>query len=284
MTDTARVKDTLARFGLKPNRALGQNFLANPAKAEAIAQAACEGGLPVLEIGPGLGALTEPLLCRAPKVCAVEIDRAMADALRALFAGHTNLCLIHQDFLKADLPAIYAELGGPFAVAANLPYYVTTPICLRLLSSGLPIPRLVLMAQQEAAERFFARPSSRQYGPLSVLAQHYYEPRPLMELSPADYYPQPDVSSAVALFIRRDTALIPGFLDFLQQAFAQRRKTLYNNLKGIQGAAEALERCHISPSARAESLEPAALAALAAAVGISVDLPGALPPNPRPLL
>lgn len=269
----ARIKEQLQRFDLRPNRALGQNFLACKEKAEAIAAAACAGGFPVLEIGPGLGALTGPLLSRAPKVCAVEIDEAMANALVALFPQEPKLRVIHADFLKADLGSIKAAMGGPFAVAANLPYYATTPICLRLLSSGLDIPRMVLMAQKEAADRFFARPSTRQYGPLAVLAQFYYAPSPFMELSPSDYFPQPDVSSSVVLLQRRDTALIPGFAPFLQQAFNQRRKTLANNLKGLAGAAAALDLCGIKPSARAESLEPAALAALAQAMRAGDSIP-----------
>ncbi len=264
MSGADRIKEQLQTFGLRPNKALGQNFLANEEKAQSIAAAACQGDLPALEIGPGLGALTGPLLRHAPRVCAVEIDAAMAAALSSLFAGEPKLRILNEDFLQTDLNRVRAALGGPFAVAANLPYYATTPICLRLLSCGLPIPRMALMAQKEAAERFFARPSSRQYGPLAVLAQHYYEPGRLMELSPADYYPQPDVSSSVALLIRRDTALIPGFAGFLQRAFGQRRKTLLNNLKALPGAAEALEYCGIPPAARAESLEPDTLAKLAA--------------------
>lgn len=266
MTGAARIKEQLERFGLSPNRALGQNFLASGEKAEAIAKAACQDGLPVLEIGPGLGALTGPLLCRAPRVCAVEIDQAMAGALRSLFAQDPRLRIFQEDFLKADLNLLYGELGGPFVVAANLPYYATTPICLRLLGCGLPISRMVLMAQREAADRFFARPGYRQYGPLSVLAQYYYAPQALMDLSPGDYYPQPEVSSGVVLLIRRETALIPGFLDFLQRAFAMRRKTLGNNLKGLSGAAQAMERCGVSPGVRAESLAPETLAELAEAL------------------
>ncbi len=264
MSGADRIKEHLQAFSLRPNKALGQNFLVNEEKAAAIAAAACQGGLPALEIGPGLGALTGPLLRQAPRVCVVEIDAAMAAALSTLFADEPKLRILREDFLQTDLSLIQAELGGPFVVAANLPYYATTPICLRLLSCGLPIPRMALMAQKEAAERFFAQPSCRQYGPLAVLAQHYYEPARLMELSPADYYPQPDVSSSVTLLTRRDTPLIPGFADFLQRAFGQRRKTLPNNLKGLPGAAEALERCGIPPAARAESLEPETLARLAA--------------------
>ena len=166
MQDVQQVKALLARFGLSPNRGLGQNFLVDGDKAEAIAAAACPEGGPVLEIGPGLGALTEPLLARARRVCAVEIDPALCQALQALFGQEPRFTLLQGDFLKADWEEIQAILGGPFSVAANLPYYVTTPICLRLLSCGLPIPRMALMAQAECADRFFAQPGSRLRGPV----------------------------------------------------------------------------------------------------------------------
>ena len=257
------IRELLARFGHNPNRALGQNFLADGEKALAIAQAATGEGLPVLEIGPGLGALTAPLLSLSPRVVAVEIDAALVEALQALYGQNPRLTLVQGDFCKADLPALYAALGGPFAVAANLPYYATTPICLRLLASGLPIPRLVLMAQREAAARFFAQPSSRQYGPLAILAQYYYQPRLMMELSPADYYPQPQVSSQVVLLERQaGRPFLPGLLPFLEGAFAMRRKTLMNNLKGLPGASAALAALGLPPGCRAEGLPPETLAAL----------------------
>lgn len=262
-----QVKALLTRFGLSPNPGLGQNFLTDGGKAEAIAQAACgDGSLPVLEIGPGLGALTGPLLARAPMVCAVELDEALAAALGALYGHDPKLCLVQGDFLKTGLDGLYTRLGGPFIVAANLPYYATTPICLKLLACGLPIERLALMAQAEAADRFFARPGARQYGPLAVLAQYYYAPTRLLSLSPADYYPQPEVSSAVTLLQSRHLGPLPGFPAFLQRAFAMRRKTLANNLKGMDGALDALSSLGIPPAARAESLEPAQLAALCAAL------------------
>lgn len=266
MQDVQQVKALLARFGLSPNRGLGQNFLVDGDKAEAIAAAACPEGGPVLEIGPGLGALTEPLLARARRVCAVEIDPALCQALQALFGQEPRFTLLQGDFLKADLEEIHAILGGPFSVAANLPYYVTTPICLRLLSCGLPIPRMALMAQAECADRFFAQPGSRQYGPLAVLAQYYYQPRALCSLSPADYYPQPGVDSQVVALESRNRPFLPQFAGFLQQAFAMRRKTLRNNLKAYPGLEDALESLDLDPGCRAEALSPQQLASLCTAL------------------
>lgn len=266
MQDVQQVKALLARFGLSPNRGLGQNFLVDGDKAAAIAEAACPDGSPVLEIGPGLGALTKPLLERAQRVCAVEIDPALCQALQALFGQDPRFTLLQGDFLKADLEAIQTILGSPFSVAANLPYYVTTPICLRLLSWGLPIPRMALMAQAECADRFFAQPGSRQYGPLAVLAQYYYQPRALFSLSPADYYPQPGVDSQVVVLESRRLPFLPHFAGFLQQAFAMRRKTLRNNLKGYSSLDEALTSLDISPGCRAEALSPQKLASLCIAL------------------
>lgn len=266
MQDVQQVKALLARFGLSPNRGLGQNFLVDGDKAAAIAEAACPDGSPVLEIGPGLGALTKPLLERAQRVCAVEIDPALCQALQALFGQEPRFTLLQGDFLKADWEEIQAILGEPFSVAANLPYYVTTPICLRLLSCGLPIPRMALMAQTECADRFFAQPSSRQYGPLAVLAQYYYQPRALCSLSPADYYPQPGVDSQVVALESRNRPFLPQFAGFLQQAFAMRRKTLRNNLKAYPGLEDALESLDLDPGCRAEALSPQQLASLCTAL------------------
>lgn len=267
----AEIKSFLAAHGLAPNRALGQNFLADEAVASAIAEASGAAEFPVLEIGPGLGALTEPLLCLSPHVTAVEIDASMVRVLQARFANAGNFTLLHEDFLETDLTAVAPLLGAKCAVAANLPYYVTTPVCMKLLTSALPIERMALMLQKEAAERFTALPGSRQYGPLTVLAQRYYDIKLLMELSPARYYPQPEVDSAVLTLARR-----PGVTDLsalprvLASAFSMRRKTLMNNLRGAglsrENAEALLEKCGIPPAARAEALSPEAFARLAEAM------------------
>lgn len=265
------IKNLLAQFGLTPNKALGQNFLCDGAAARDIALSGCIQGRGALEIGPGLGSLTKPLLELAGRVVAVEIDERMVTALKARFGANERLTLIHADFLKVPEDELLSALGDECAVLANLPYYITTPICMRLLSfTGLKISNMSLMLQKEAAERFFAKPSSKQYGPLTVLSRCYYEVEKLMALSPEMYYPQPDVDSCVVTLKRRDGAKRVAELGaVLENCFSMRRKTIYNNLKAAYGeipAREALLRAQIPEGARAEALEPEAFVRLAEAL------------------
>lgn len=266
-----QIKKRLMELRLTPNRALGQNFLADDAAAGRIADAACAPGLPVLEIGPGLGALTEALAARAPRVTAVELDAAMVGALSQEFGGKAELDIVHADFLKFDLES-YAKGTGTYCAAGNLPYYVTTPICMKLLTcSGLP-ERMVLMMQKEAAARFAAKAGTKLYGPLSILAQLYYDCDTLMTLTPADYYPQPEVESAVVVCIRKQNVpAVPELPGLLDAAFAMRRKTLLNNLRaaglGREEAARILRALELPENVRPEQVSPTAFAALAARIG-----------------
>lgn len=260
--DDTHPKALLAQYGLTPNRALGQNFLADPRAVTAILDLAGVDGKPVLEIGPGLGALTGELLARAARVAAVELDAAMAAVLRDRFGP--ALLLMREDFLKTDLAALRRELG-PFHVVGNLPYYVTTPICTRLLCAD-PIPSMTLMVQQEAAERFFAKPGERVYGPLTVLAQCYYDAAPVLRLAPASFYPRPEVDSCVVRLTDRGLVREEALPGLLRAAFAMRRKTLVNNLKAYPSAipaGEALSMCGLPPGVRAEAVEPARFIRLA---------------------
>ncbi len=256
------VRELLRQYGLVPNRALGQNFLIDDAAARRIADKAA--GFPVLEIGSGLGALTEPLLSRSPKVVAVEIDGRMAEILRHRF-GNQHLTVIRADFLKTDLTELEDMLGGEYCVAANLPYYITTPICMRLLCRRR-IHSMALMVQKEAGYRFFAGPGDRVYGPMAVLSQYYFELERLMTLSPESYYPQPDVDSVVVYLKSRGAQPMPQLPALLEAAFSMRRKTLFNNLKpllGAQDAKETLSRCGIDGGLRAEALNVEDFAAIA---------------------
>ena len=257
----ASIKAQLAQYGLTPNKALGQNFLADDAAAEEIA-ASCKGA--VIEIGPGMGALTEKLLNREEQVAAIEIDRHMADILKDRFGE--NLMLIEGDVLKADIKAIADSMGGKVTVAGNLPYYITTPICTRLITCGADIASMTLMMQKEAAERFFAKPGDRVYGPLTVLAQYYYDISTLLKLSREAYYPQPEVDSVVITLTRKEAEPHPQLHWLLESAFAMRRKTLSNNLKaaGISDARlnKICEAVGIQPNIRAEKLTPAQFGAI----------------------
>lgn len=259
-------RELITEYAVRPNKALGQNFLIDEAAIDLIVSAAAEPGLPVLEIGPGLGALTFPLAGTGLKLAAVELDKAMCEILLPRLPE--NARLINSDFLKADLGSLHSLLGGgEITAAGNLPYYITSPICMRLITCGLPIRRMVLMMQDEAAARFTARPKDRNYVPLSVLAQLSFDVRTLTELSPSSYYPQPEVSSRVLVFDRRNVELPDGLPGFLKCVFAARRKTLVNNLSGFgigKNAAHALlESACIPLSARAEELSPEQLLALA---------------------
>lgn len=263
-----QTKQLLNEFGLTPNKALGQNFLCDEGATAAILDAARIDGENALEIGPGLGALTLPLAARAKKLVAVEIDAAMHRVLQARLAGTSNVLLLHRDFLKLDLNALDFFGGESFCAVANLPYYATTPICMALLSGGHPVKSMTLMLQKEAAERFFAAPSARVYGPLTVLAQYGYTVEKMLALSPAAYWPAPDVDSTVIRLTRKEHApFISALPPLLHAAFSMRRKTLFNNLKPLFESREALlatlAACAIDPGARAEALEPEAFKRLA---------------------
>ena len=261
-------KQELSALGLKPNKALGQNFLCDEAAIEAIVSAAAEPGLPVIEIGPGLGALTLPQ--KGAKLAAVELDAELASILSEKLLPYPNARVINEDFLKTDIHALINDLGGGEAVyAGNLPYYITTPVCMKLLTAGAPAPRMVLMMQQEAADRFFACPGDKNYGPMTVLAQLMYNVTRILELSPAAYYPQPEVSSCVLLFESTGAELPEKLPRLLKCAFAMRRKTLLNNLTsaGIErrAAEDIISSCGLPASVRAEALTPLQFVSLAAA-------------------
>lgn len=263
--NAAQTKALLAAQGITPNKALGQNFLVDEAALSLIAGSACVPGLPVLEIGPGLGALTRALLARGASVTAVELDRAMCACL-AQTVRSDALCVVNCDFLKFDIDA-FCE-GGDYTAAGNLPYYITTPICMKLLTGRVLPRRMTLMLQKEAAARFTAPERTKLYGPLAVLSRLYYDCRTLTSLSPGSYYPQPEVESTVVVLERKcGVSPVPGLPRALGAAFAMRRKTLSNNLRAAglsrEDALALLEECGIAPAARPEELAPGLFEALA---------------------
>lgn len=262
----AEIKTLLASFDMEPNKALGQNFLADDDAVRAIAVTAYCDGLPVLEIGPGLGALTRGLLECGANVTAVELDRKMCACLEKLFENDPALTVINCDFLKFDIDSFAAR--GDFSVAGNLPYYITTPICMKLVTGRVLPRRMTLMLQKEAAARFTAQCRTKLYGPLSVLCRLYYDCRTVMTLSPSSYYPQPEVESAVVMLERKDgVSPVPGLPRALETAFSMRRKTLSNNLRAAgfsrEEAEALLARCDIAPSARPEEISPELFRSLA---------------------
>jgi 16S rRNA (adenine1518-N6/adenine1519-N6)-dimethyltransferase len=250
---------------------LGQNFLNDEAAAQRIVAALGEiSGHTVVEIGPGAGALTNPLAAKAKKLIAIELDRQLASALRARFTPE-RVTIAEQDVLEFDFVKAQADAGERLAVVGNLPYGITSPILLKLAASHAALDRAVLMVQREVADRVTGAPGSRDYGLLTVTVQMYGPAERLFTLPPSAFTPPPDVHSTVFRwrFAPRFAELgveERSFLRFTRHAFAQKRKTLANNLRaaGIAPAAiaSALSRAQISARARAEELSIEHLAAL----------------------
>jgi 16S rRNA (adenine1518-N6/adenine1519-N6)-dimethyltransferase len=260
---------------------LGQNFLVDPqAVARIVAGLGNLDGRTVVEIGPGRGAITGALAARAGHVVAVELDRELAAGLRVQFTALRvppeqvtpgGVTVVEQDVLQFDFAAAAAEAGQRLCVAGNLPYNITSPILLKLAASHAALELAVLMVQREVAERVTAAPGSRDYGLLSATAQMYGPAEPLFTLPPSAFSPPPKVHSTVFRwrFAPRFAELgvdEARFLRFLRLAFAQKRKTLSNNLRAAgftpAAAAAALVSAGIAAQARAESLRVEALAAL----------------------
>lgn len=237
-----------------PNRALGQNFLVDVAMIRAVVDAAEIDGARALEIGPGTGALTEGLLLRASYVAAVEKDARLVALLAERFGARLNL--VHADVLDVDLATLMGQ--APWHAVGSLPYYATTPIALELLSL-LPAS-ITLMVQKEAAERFFAGPGDRVYGPVAVLTQCFYRAETVLAVPKECFSPRPDVESVVVRLERfgaRDGA--KAFLAFLKRAFAMRRKTLFNNLGRDARLPAAIHSLGLPEDVRAEAVAPEAL-------------------------
>lgn len=265
-----RTKELLEKHGFSFKKSLGQNFLIDRNILEKIVRVANvtnESG--VIEIGPGFGALTEKLAQQADKVVAFEIDNRLLPILDETLAEYDNVTIIHSDVLKADLHAAintYFKNGQDLIVVANLPYYVTTPILMKLLEEKLPIRGIVCMLQKEVAERLSAQPNTKQYGSLSIAVQYYAQVETSFLVPNTVFIPKPNVESAVIKMTLHkqppygvdDERL---FFEIVRAAFGKRRKTLVNNLadhfkKEIskQEIETLLLNAGIDPKRRGESL------------------------------
>jgi 16S rRNA (adenine1518-N6/adenine1519-N6)-dimethyltransferase len=256
-------------MSVKPK--LGQNFLVDAQAAQQVVAALGDiADRTVVEIGPGRGAITGSLAARAGRVVAVELDSELAAGLRAR-SDPQRVTVVEQDVLRFDFAAEAARAGERLTVAGNLPYAITSPILVKLAACHAAIDLAVLMVQREVAERLAATPGSRDYGLLSVTVQMYGPAELLFTLPPSAFSPQPKVHSTVFRwrFASRFAELgveETGFLRFLRQIFAQKRKTLANNLRAARitpaDAAAAMAAAKIDPQARAEAVPVEALAAL----------------------
>ena len=279
LSDVATIKELLARHGFRFSKSLGQNFIIDPTVCPRMAQSCGAGqGVGVLEIGPGIGVLTEQLAQFAEKVVAIELDERLLPVLDETLGAFDNVRVIHGDVLKTDLHKLLEEnfFGMKAAVCANLPYYITSPVLMYLLESRLPVESITVMVQKEAADRLCAKVGSRDAGAVTVAVNYYAEAEKLFDVPAGSFLPAPKVnSSVIRLTVRpappvalEDEAL---FFRMVKAIFAQRRKTAANSVSAGLGIPKsdviaALAAIGQEENARAERFDLEQLAAFANAL------------------
>ncbi len=265
-----RTKEILRKYGFSFKKSLGQNFIIDSNILQKMIHAAkIDQTSGVIEIGPGIGSLTEQLALAANKVVAFEIDQRLLPVLQDTLAAYTNIKIIHQDILKADLHKTieqYFTSNLSLHIVANLPYYITTPILMNILQQQIPVERITVMLQKEVAERMAAGPNTKEYGSLSIAVQYYTEAHIIMDVPKTVFIPQPNVTSSVLQLVKRDSPLVQVmdeqlFFFIVQASFRHRRKTLRNNLISsfkdkypVDRITNVLERTEIDGGRRGESL------------------------------
>ena len=283
LTNIHVIKDLLERHGFHFSKAKGQNFLTQSWVPQQIAEeAGVDDTCGVLEIGPGIGPLTQQLCLRAKKVVAVEVDRNLQPVLAETMAPHDNLEIIFGDVLKQDIAALVKEKFGDLRIkaCANLPYYITSDILAALLEAKC-FESVTVMVQKEVAQRICARPGTAAYGAFTVFCQYYTDPEILFDVPPNCFIPQPKVTSAVLHLRVRTEPVCPVsdeklFFKVVRGSFAQRRKTLVNGLAAVFGSlskaqlTEILVDCGFSPNVRGETLSIPEFARLADAIGAAL--------------
>lgn len=253
----------LKKYGLRANKKLGQNFLINEEIINQIIEKAdVNKNDTIIEIGPGLGSLTAKLLENANKVIAIELDSNMSNILKERFCLYDNFELIEKDVLKVDLNKI-VEKYDSVKVVANLPYYITTPIIMKLLEEKLKLKSITVMVQKEVGERFCAVPNSKEYGAITISINYYTKPEIIIDVPKENFEPMPEVDSCV---IKLDVRNVPpvelknekDFFNLIKAGFSQRRKTINNSLASMGISKEkiknVLEKLGIDSKLRAENL------------------------------
>ena len=278
LSNPQKTIEIIQKYGFTFRKKFGQNFLIDGHVLDRIVDAAritkedC-----VLEIGPGIGTLTQYLAEAAGRVVAVEIDRMLIPILGETLADYPNVTVLHQDILKTDLAAVAREYNGgrPLKIAANLPYYITTPIIMDLLEARVPVSTMTVMVQKEVGERMMAGPGTKDYGALSLAVQYYAEPYLAANVPPNCFMPRPKVASAVMhLTLREQPPVeVPDeklLFRVIRAAFGQRRKTLANALTNAatlpftkEQVSAALEQAGLPAAVRGEALDLPAFAKLA---------------------
>lgn len=267
LSDIGTIKEILSRHGFTFSKSLGQNFLINPSVCPRMAEySGADSGVGVIEIGPGIGVLTNELCKLADKVVAIELDKRLLPVLEETLGEYDNLKVVNADVLELDLHKLIKEEfdGMEVVVCANLPYYITSPVIMKLLEERLPIKAVTVMVQKEAAQRICAEVGSRQSGAVTVAVNFYAKPEMLFGVSAGSFMPAPKVDSAVIrLNVLSDSPVIidneKTFFAVVKAAFSQRRKILANSLSSglsIDKAKvlEILRECGIPENIRAEKL------------------------------
>lgn len=261
--ESFNTKNIVEKYNFKFSKSLGQNFLTdNSVLYDIVNGAEVSKEDFIIEIGPGVGSLTNILLDRAKKVCSIELDDRLIPILQEELKDYNNFQLIKQDALKVDFNEIIGEEKS-VKVVANLPYYVTTPIITRLLTEKYNFKSLTIMIQKEVAERLNAEPGNKDYGALTLLVQYYCNTKILRKVSPSCFIPSPKVDSMVIKLEKVESPKVQVcdeklFFKVVRDSFSMRRKTLWNNLKNIGLSKELLEKAfedsNIDPKRRAETL------------------------------
>lgn len=278
MSNGLNARVALAKHEFHFTHSLGQNFILDDALVARIVDAAgIEEDQCVLEIGAGAGVMTAELASRGAQVLALEIDHALEPVLNEVLAAYSRASVVFEDVLKCDLHTLAAQMfgeGKPFRVVANLPYYITADVVLKLVRTGLPIEDITIMVQREAAERIMARPGEKAFCALAATVQYFGHPEVLFDVSPEAFTPRPHVESRllhIALYgsakpaTARNEAML---LKLIAAAFAMRRKTMANNLSAAFSiervyASELLAQAGLDERIRGEALSVAQLCALA---------------------
>lgn len=267
LSDIGTIKEILGKHGFTFSKSLGQNFLINPSVCPRMAEfSGADKGVGVIEVGPGIGVLTNELCKLADKVVAIELDKRLLPVLDETLAEYDNLKVVNADVLEIDLHKLIEEefQGMEVVVCANLPYYITSPVIMKLLEEKLPISAITVMVQKEAAQRICAEVGSRESGAVTVSVNYYAQPQMLFSVSAGSFMPAPKVDSAV---MRLDVLKTPPvevndekkFFSVIKSAFSQRRKVISNSLSSGLSLSKAdvatlLEKSGVSPTARAEKL------------------------------
>lgn len=283
IADYSVTKAVLERHGFTFKKSFGQNFLTDTNILQKIVDTAeIDDQVNVIEIGPGIGALTEFLAERAAEVMAFEIDHRLVPILADTLRDFDNVTVVNEDILKVDLAQHIQNFKNPdlpIKVVANLPYYITTPILMHLIESGIPFSEFVVMMQKEVADRISAQPNTKAYGSLSIAVQYYMTAKVAFIVPRTVFVPAPNVDSAILKMVRRPEPAVAVedesfFFKVSKASFTHRRKTLWNNLTGYFGKTEeakdkltkALDQAGLSPSVRGEALSLAEFANLADAL------------------